>query len=83
MLKCPLVAMMAAGLVLLPISSAFSAAFNPTPTRESKLLVDFESDTMVTSDPYGAGENRATINTDSQSRWLSVVCASNATGCSN
>jgi hypothetical protein len=66
MLKCPLVAMMAAGFVLLPISSAFSAAPNPTPTREIKLLVDFESDTTVTSDPNGAGETRATINTDSQ-----------------
>jgi hypothetical protein len=58
--------MLAAGLVLLPISRAFSAAPNPTPTRESKLVADFESDTTVTSDPNGAGETRATINTDPQ-----------------
>src|SRR5688572_7872578 len=66
MRKSTLVTLMAAGLALLPIGSAFSAAPNPTPTRESKLLVDFESDTTVTSDPTGAGETRATINTDAQ-----------------
>jgi len=60
---------MAAGLALLPAAGAFSAALNPAapnpyPTRESKLLVDFESDVTVTSDALGTGENRASINSD-------------------
>jgi hypothetical protein len=66
MRKSTLVTLMAAGLALLPISSAFSAPPNPTPTRESKLLVGFESDTKLTSDPLDSGENRASINTDPQ-----------------
>ena len=66
MKKTTLVCMLSAGLALLPVAGAFCAAPNPTPTRQSKLLVDFESDTNVTSDPTGAGESRASVNTDAE-----------------
>jgi hypothetical protein len=69
MKRSTLVSVMAAGLALTTVSGAFAAAtgvLNPTPNRESKLLVDFENTTDVTSDPNGAGENHASINTDSQ-----------------
>jgi len=62
MRKTSLVALMALGLAILPVSGAFSAAPNPTPARQSKLLVDFESDITVNSDPLGEGANRASIN---------------------
>lgn len=64
--KTTLVSLMAAGLALMPISAAFSAAPNPTPTRQSKLLVDFETDITATSDPLEASENRASINADAE-----------------
>jgi hypothetical protein len=65
------IAVMAAGLALLPVCGALAAAINPGapnpyPTRESKLLADFETDIEVTSDPNGAGENVASIVTDAQ-----------------
>ena len=63
MRKITLVPVMAAMMALVPVTAAFSAALNPTPTRESKILVDFESDTAVTADPNDAGENLASINT--------------------
>jgi len=66
MKKTTLVCMLSAGLALLTVVSAFSAAPNPTPTRQSKLLVDFESDVTVTSDPDGSGQNRASINTTAE-----------------
>jgi hypothetical protein len=66
MRKSTLVTWVAAGLALLPVSNVFCAPPNPTPTRESKLLVGFESETKITSDPLDAGENRASINTDAQ-----------------
>jgi len=62
MRRTSLVCLMAAGLALLPISAVFSSAPNPTPARQSKLLVDFESDITVTSDPLGEGTNRASVN---------------------
>jgi hypothetical protein len=57
---------MAAMLALLLTSGAFSAALNPTPSRESILVAGFETDanTSVTSDPLGTGENSSSINTD-------------------
>jgi len=61
---------MAAGLALLVASGALAAtnpaALNPTPNRESKALVDFESAATVMSDPAGAGVNLASVNTDPQ-----------------
>jgi len=71
MKRTTLVSLMAAGLALLPVAGAFSAALNPAapnpyPTRESKLLVDFESPVTVTSDPLGTGENRASISDNAQ-----------------
>jgi hypothetical protein len=66
MRKTGMVSVLAAGLALLPVCGAFSAALNPTPTRESKLVVGFETDVTATSDPDGLGENRASINTDSE-----------------
>jgi hypothetical protein len=70
MRKTALVYWMAAGLALLPVSGAFSAANpgapNPYPNRESKLLADFETDVSVTADPEGSGTNRASIITDTQ-----------------
>jgi hypothetical protein len=66
MKKTTLVSLLAAGLALLSTSSAFSAPLNPTPNRESKLLVGFEDQTTVMSDPDGVGENRASINADPQ-----------------
>jgi hypothetical protein len=64
--KTTLVCMLSAGLALLPVVGAFSAAPNPTPTRQSKLLVDFESDVAATSDPDGSGQNRASVNTTAE-----------------
>jgi hypothetical protein len=66
MRNTPLVTLLSAGLALLSVPGAFSAAPNPTPTRESILVAGFETDaaTRVTSDPLGTGENLATINTD-------------------
>jgi hypothetical protein len=65
-----LVSVMAAGLALLAARSAFAAinpaALNPTPNRDSKPLVDFESAVTVMSDPSGAGTNLASVNTDPQ-----------------
>jgi len=58
-----------AALALTTASSAFAAAtgvLNPTPNRESKLLVDFENATTVTGDPNGAGENRASVSSDAE-----------------
>jgi len=66
MKKTTLVCMLSAGLALLPVVSAFSAAPNPTPTRQSKLLVDFETDAQVTSDPDGSGTSRASVNTGAE-----------------
>jgi hypothetical protein len=70
MKKTTLVSMLAVGLAMLPVAAALAAvnpeAPNPYPNRESKLLVDFESDVAVTSDALGTGENRASINTDAQ-----------------
>ena len=59
MKKITLVTLVAAGLALVPARGAFSAAPNPTPNRESKLLADFESETAAKGDPDGNGENRA------------------------
>jgi hypothetical protein len=67
MRKSTLVTAMSAGLALLSVTAALAAnpdAPNPYPTRESKLLVDFEGDVAVTSDALGTGENVASINTD-------------------
>src|SRR5436309_2383495 len=66
MRKSTLVSLVAAGLALFSATSAFSAAPNPTPNRESKLLLDFENAdaAKVTSDPAGTGETRATVNTN-------------------
>jgi hypothetical protein len=64
MRKTLLLSTLAAELALLPVRGAFSAALNPTPTRESKLVAGFETDITVTSDPDGLGESRASINTD-------------------
>jgi hypothetical protein len=65
-----LVSVVAAGLALLSVRSAFAAinpaALNPTPNRDSKPLVDFESAVTVMSDPSGAGTNLASVNTDPQ-----------------
>lgn len=58
------VTLAAAALTVALTGSALAAAFNPTPNRESKLLVGFESDTAVVADPNEASENRASINTD-------------------
>src|SRR4051812_17430893 len=65
MRKPQLIGLMAAGLVLSTASSAFAAAtgvLNPTPNRDSKIVADFEGATDVTGDPNGTGENRASIN---------------------
>jgi hypothetical protein len=68
--KLTLVSPIAAGLALLVASGALAAvnpaAPNPYPTRDSKILVDFESPTIVTSDPTRAGKNLASINIDPQ-----------------
>src|SRR5216683_7108592 len=57
MKRITLVSPIAAGLALLLASGAIAAvntaAPNPYPTRESKLLVDFTSPVTVTSDPAG------------------------------
>jgi hypothetical protein len=66
MRKSTLISLVAAGLALFPAAVAFSAAPDPTPNRESKLLVDFENTTTVTSDPDAAGTNLASTNTDAQ-----------------
>ena len=70
MKKFTLVSSMAAGLSLLLARGALAAvnpaAPNPYPTRESKVLADFESAAMVTSDPNGTGGNLASINNDPQ-----------------
>src|SRR5436305_145325 len=70
MKKITLVSSMAAALSLLLARGALAAvnpaAPNPYPTRESKLLADFESAAMVTSDPNGTGRNLASINTNPQ-----------------
>jgi hypothetical protein len=70
MTKTTLVSLVAAGLALLPVSGALAAtnpaALNPYPNRDSKLLVDFESTTMVTSDPMATGTSIASTNTDPQ-----------------
>jgi hypothetical protein len=69
MKKPTLASVMAAGLALATVSGAYAAAtgvLNPTPNRESRLIADFETKTDVTADPDGAGENRASINTDTQ-----------------
>jgi hypothetical protein len=69
MKKTMLVSLMAAGLALLPVAAALAAnpgVPDPYPTRESKLLVDFESDVEVTGDPRETGENATSINTDVQ-----------------
>src|SRR5260370_25643156 len=66
--KLTLVSPIAAGLALFLASGAIAAvnpaAPNPYPTRDSKILVDFESPTMVASDPTRAGKNLASINID-------------------
>jgi hypothetical protein len=64
MKQTTLVSVLAAGLALFPVAAAFSAAPNPTPLRESKILADFETDVKATSDPTGSGTNLATINTN-------------------
>ena len=68
MKRITLVSPIAAGLALLLASGAIAAvntaAPNPYPTRESKLLVDFASPVTVMSDPTGAGTNLASMNTD-------------------
>jgi hypothetical protein len=70
MKRTTLVSLMAAGLAVLPVTASLAAvnpaAPNPYPTRESKLLVDFDSAITVTSDPAAAGTNLASINTDPQ-----------------
>jgi hypothetical protein len=66
MRKTTLVSLLAAGLALLPASGAFAAAPDPYPTRESKLLVDFESTITAMSDPLNTGQNHASISTDAQ-----------------
>jgi hypothetical protein len=66
MRKTTLVSLLAAGLALLSASGAFSAAPDPYPTRESKLLVDFESNITVMSDPLNTGQNQASISSDAQ-----------------
>ncbi len=70
MKKITLVSAMAAALSLLLARGALAAvnpaAPNPYPTRESKVLADFESAAMVTSDPNGTGGNLASINNDLQ-----------------
>jgi hypothetical protein len=70
MKKTALVSLVAAGLALVPVSGLFAAtnpaAPNPTPARESKSLVDFESAVTPMSDPTAAGTNVASINTDPQ-----------------
>src|SRR6187397_2734974 len=70
MKKTRWVSLMAAGLGFLPVAAALAAANpgvpNPYPTRESKLLVDFESQVEVTGDPRETGENATSINTDVQ-----------------
>jgi hypothetical protein len=62
---------MGTALALISASGAFSAALNSGvpnlyPTRDSKLLVDFESPITVMSDPAGAGTNLASISADPQ-----------------
>jgi hypothetical protein len=64
MRKTTRVSLVATALALSLAGGGFAAALNPTPNRESKLLVGFETDIAVTSDPDGVGENRASINTD-------------------
>jgi hypothetical protein len=66
MRQSTLVSLVAAGLALFPAAGAFSAALNPTPTRESILLTGFETDTgtKITSDPLGSGNTGASVNTD-------------------
>jgi hypothetical protein len=66
MKKTSLVSLMAAALALLSASGAFSAALDPYPTRDSKLLVDFESTITVMSDPLNTGQNHASISADAQ-----------------
>jgi len=69
MKKSHQLSLMAAALAFTTARGAFAAAtgvLNPTPNRESKLIADFENTTDVTSDPNGAGENHASINTDTQ-----------------
>jgi hypothetical protein len=66
------IAVMAAGLALLPVCGSLAAGTNPapepTPNRESKILVDFETPDKIVaeSDPNGEGINRATLNNDVQ-----------------
>ena len=66
MRKTTLVTLMAAGLALVPVGAALSAALspplNPTPNRESKLIVGFETAVTAVSDPDGVGENRASVD---------------------
>ncbi len=70
MRKTSIVFVMTVGLALLLAGGAHAAvntaAPNPYPTRASKLLVDFTSPVTVTSDPAGAGQNLASLNTDPQ-----------------
>jgi hypothetical protein len=64
-----LLSVLTVGLALTTARGAFAAAtgvLNPTPNRESKLVVDFENTITATADPNGAGENRASANTDTQ-----------------
>jgi len=63
MRQSALVSVLAAGLALLPAIGGFAAGLNPTPARESKPLLDFETDTKVTTD---TGDNRTAVNSDSQ-----------------
>jgi hypothetical protein len=64
-----LLSVLTVGLALTTARGAFAAAtgvLNPTPNRESKLVADFENTITATADPNGAGENRASVNTDTQ-----------------
>lgn len=64
MQKSILTSLTVAALALCLAGDALGAPRNPTPNRESKLLVGFETDIPVVADPNEAGENRASINTD-------------------
>jgi len=64
--KINLIAMVAASLAIFPAVGARAAAPDPTPNRESKLLVDFEGQTTVASDPDASGTEHSSINTDAQ-----------------
>jgi hypothetical protein len=68
MRKFSLLSVMAAGLALLSASGVLAALNpgvpNPTPSRDSKILVDLTNPVTVMSDPGGTGGNLASMSTD-------------------